>query len=104
MRSGRIRPDAAHAATVRVGILVFDGVEELDAVGVYEVLAKAKQIHPTLDLTGRFRALKEQITGAVGMKVLADEVHRELSELVLVIAPGGAGPTGGACDAARREG
>ncbi len=76
---------------MRVGILVFDGVEELDAVGVYEVLAKAKQIHPKLDLTVRFRALKEQITGALGMKFLAHEVHRELSDLDLVIVPGGAG-------------
>jgi len=76
---------------VRVGILVFDGVEELDAVGVYEVLAKAKQIHPKLDLTVRFRALKEQITGALGMKFLAHEVQREISDLDLVIVPGGAG-------------
>src|SRR5256886_11537754 len=91
MGSGTITPGDAHAATVRVGILVFDGVEELDAVGVYEVLAKAKQIHPTLDLTVRFRALKEQITGALGMKFLAHEVHRELSDLDLVIVPGGAG-------------
>src|SRR5437899_565414 len=76
---------------VRVGILLFDGVEELDAVGVYEVLAKAKQIHPKLDLTVRFRAMKEQITGALGMKFLAHEVHHELSDLDLVIVPGGAG-------------
>jgi len=76
---------------VRVGILVFDGVEELDAVGVYEVLAKAKQIHPKLDLSVRFRAMKEQITGALGMKFLAHEVHHELSDLDLVIVPGGAG-------------
>src|SRR5437667_9382864 len=84
---------------MRVGILVFDGVEELDAVGVYEVLAKAKQIHPQLDLTVRFRALKEQITGALGMKFLAHEVHRELSDLDLVIVPGGAGRAEGVQDA-----
>ena len=79
---------------MRVGILLFDGVEELDAVGVYEVLAKAKQIHPTLDLTVRFRATKEQITGSLGMKFLAHEVHRELSDLDVVIVPGGVGRTG----------
>src|SRR5439155_1029613 len=65
--------------------------DEIDAVGVYEVLAKAKQIHPKLDLTVRFRAMKEQITGALGMKFLAHEVHHELSDLDLVIVPGGAG-------------
>lgn len=78
---------------MRVGILLFDGVEELDAVGVYEVLAKAKQIHPRLDLTVRFRALKEEITGALGMKFLAHEVRRELSDLDLIVVPGGPGRT-----------
>jgi len=76
---------------VRIGILLYDGVEELDAVGVYEVLAKAKQLHPKLDLTVRFRAMKEEITGALGMKFLAHEVLRDLSDLDLVIVPGGAG-------------
>src|SRR5438046_10649626 len=76
---------------VRIGILLYDGVEELDAVGVYEVLAKAKQLHPPLDLTVRFRALKEQITGALGMKFLAHDVRRDLSDLDLVIVPGGTG-------------
>src|SRR5439155_23185064 len=86
-----IKPGQGPGVPVRVGILVFDGVEELDAVGVYEVLAKAKQIHPKLDLTVRFRAMKEQITGALGMKFLAHEVHHELSDLDLGIVPGGAG-------------
>src|SRR3989475_8346042 len=76
---------------VRVGILLYDGVEELDAVGVYEVLAKAKQLHPKLDLTVRFRAMKEETAGALGMKFLAHEVLRALSDLDLVIVPGGAG-------------
>ena len=76
---------------MRVGILLFDGVEELDAVGVYEALAKAKQIHPRLDLTVRFRALTEEITGALGMKFLAHEVQRDLSDFDLVVVPGGPG-------------
>ena len=74
-----------------MGILLFDGVEELDAVGAYEVLAKAKQLHPRLDLTVRFRAIKEEIEGALGMKFLAHEVRRELTDLDLVIVPGGPG-------------
>jgi len=76
---------------VRIGILLFDGVEELDAVGVYEVLAKAKQLHPPLDLVVRFRALKEDITGALGMKFLAHDVRRDFADCDLVIVPGGPG-------------
>ncbi|HKW43433.1 MAG TPA: DJ-1/PfpI family protein [Thermoplasmata archaeon] len=76
---------------MRVGIFLYDGVEELDAVGVYEVLAKAKQMHPRLNLSVRFRALKEEITGALGMKFLAHEVRRDLSDLDLLVVPGGPG-------------
>jgi cyclohexyl-isocyanide hydratase len=76
---------------VRIGIFVFDGVEELDAVGVYAVLGVAKQLHPPLDLTVRFRALKEQVTGNLGMKFLAHEVRRDLGGLDLIIVPGGSG-------------
>jgi cyclohexyl-isocyanide hydratase len=83
---------------VRVGILLFDEVEELDAVGVYEVLGKAKQLHPSLDLTVRFRAGKEPIVGALGMKFLAHEVRRDLADLDLVIVPGGPGQ-----EAARKD-
>ncbi len=76
---------------MRIGILLYDGVEELDAVGVYEVLAKAKQLHPQLDLSVRMRGLKEDVTGALGLKILAHEVKRDLSDLDLLIVPGGPG-------------
>lgn len=76
---------------MRVAILLFDGVEELDAVGVYEVLAKAKQLHPQLDLTVRTRALKEDVTGALGLRILAHEVKRDFSDVDLLIVPGGPG-------------
>jgi cyclohexyl-isocyanide hydratase len=76
---------------VRIGIFVFDGVEELDAVGAYAVLASAKHLHPPLDLTVRFRALQEQVTGDLGIKFLAHEVQRDLGGLDLFIIPGGSG-------------
>lgn len=76
---------------MRVGILLFDGVEELDAMGVYEVLAKAKQLHPQLDLTVRTRARKETITAALGMKLLAHDVRADFGDLDLLIVPGGPG-------------
>jgi len=76
---------------VKVGILLYDGVEELDAVGVYEVLAKAKQLYPQLDLSVRMRGLKEDITGALGLKILAHDVKRDLSDLDLLVVPGGPG-------------
>ncbi|HII41039.1 MAG TPA: DJ-1/PfpI family protein [Thermoplasmata archaeon] len=76
---------------MRVGILLFDGVEELDVVGVYEVLAKAKQLHPQLDLSVRTLARKETITAALGMKMLAHDVRADFGDLDLLVVPGGPG-------------
>ncbi len=76
---------------MRVGIYLFDGVEELDAMGVYEVLAKAKQLHPQLDLSVKTRARKETITAALGMKMLAHEVRADFGDLDLLVIPGGPG-------------
>ena len=76
---------------MRVGILLFDGVEELDFVGVWEVLRKAKQLHPTLNLSVITRATKESIACALGLTILAHEVKRDLSDLDLLIVPGGPG-------------
>src|SRR2546430_16209756 len=83
-----------------MAIFVFDGVEELDAVGVYEVLGAAKHLHPPLDLTVRFRALKEQITGDLGMKFLAHEVRRDLWAVGIPTHPPGWGRAEGlpGCD------
>ena len=76
---------------MRVGILLFDGVEELDFVGIWEVLRKAKQIHPALNLSVITRASKESIQCALGLTVLAHEVKRDLSDLDLLVIPGGPG-------------
>ncbi len=76
---------------MRVGILLFDGVEELDVVGVWEVLRKAKQLHPALNLSVITRASKESIQCALGLTVLAHEVKRDLSDLDMLAVPGGPG-------------
>jgi len=79
---------------VRVGILLYDGIEELDFVGVWEVLRKAKQLHPALNLSVITRASKESIQCALGLTVLAHEVKRDLSDLDLLVVPGGPGRKG----------
>ena len=39
-------PDPSPDQPRRIGIVLFDGVEELDAVGPWEVLAEWTQAHP----------------------------------------------------------
>ena len=76
---------------MRAGILLYDGVEELDVVGVWEVLRKAKQLHSGLNLSVITRASKESIQCALGLTILAHEVKRDLSDLDVLIVPGGPG-------------
>src|SRR3989304_8456390 len=80
---------------MRVGILLFDGAEELDVVGVWEVLRKARQLHSGLNLSVITVATKESIQCALGLKVLAHEVRRGWAGLGLLVGAGGAGGGGG---------
>lgn len=89
---------------MRVGILLFDGVEELDVVGVWEVLRKAKQLHPPLNLSVTTVATKETIQCALGLKVLAHEVKRDWSDLDLLVVPGGPGRKDVIADKATMDG
>ncbi len=89
---------------MRVGILLYDGVEELDVAGVWEVLRKAKQLHPALALSVTTVATKEAIACALGLKLLAHEVRRDWSDLDLLVVPGGPGHKAVLEDAALIEG
>ncbi|GAB6903161.1 DJ-1/PfpI family protein [Kineosporia succinea] len=75
-----------------IGIVLFDGVEELDAVGPYEVLAYWTLNHPddgyrtiTLSPDGQV------VTCAKGMRILPDHSFADAPELDVVLHPGGQG-------------
>ncbi len=76
----------------RVAILIFPGVEELDFLGVYEVLGKLRQLEgkgPVVELVGT----EPGITCALGMRVIPHRVYREqgLAGCDLLVIPGGPG-------------
>jgi transcriptional regulator GlxA family with amidase domain len=79
--------------TVRhIGILLFDGVEELDAVGPYEVLAHWAQGYPqdgtavsTLSVDG------SPVRGAKGLTMTPDYSYAEAPALDVLVYPGGSG-------------
>jgi transcriptional regulator GlxA family with amidase domain len=76
----------------RVGVFVFDGVEELDAVGPWEVLAHWTQEHPD----DGWDAFCLSVDGApvVGAKSLVLGAHHSVADappLDLLIHPGGPG-------------
>jgi transcriptional regulator GlxA family with amidase domain len=75
-----------------IGIVLFDGVEELDAVGPYEVLAYWTQNHPedgyqviTLSPGG------EVVTCAKGLRITPDHAFETAPDLDVVLHPGGKG-------------
>jgi transcriptional regulator GlxA family with amidase domain len=76
-----------------IGILLFDGVEELDAVGPYEVLAAWARLRPddgwrtiTVGAAGA-----GPVRGAKGLLMTPDAASEEAGPLDLLVYPGGQG-------------
>jgi transcriptional regulator GlxA family with amidase domain len=81
----------------KIGILLFDGAEELDFVGPFEVFTMARQ---TAEMEGKGRApfdvkliseTGEPIVGAKGMRVGADAAIDGVTALDVLLVPGGQG-------------
>ena len=75
-----------------IGILLFDDVEELDAVGPWEVLAAWCSFWPddgwrvtTFSVDG------ETVTGAKGLKIVPHHSAADVGDLAVVLHPGGPG-------------
>lgn len=78
--------------TTRIGIFVFDGAEELDWVGPWEVLAAWAQRYPE-DGAEVFTVSRTagEITCAKGLRVLADYTWNTAPAISVLIYPGGGG-------------
>ena len=77
---------------MRIAIAVFDGAEELDFVGPWEVLTMWRDVCPhdevEVMLVGE---TTEAVTCAKGMRVLPDTSWDELGDVDVLIYPGGRG-------------
>ncbi|MDX1691789.1 MAG: DJ-1/PfpI family protein [Acidimicrobiia bacterium] len=75
-----------------IGILLFDGAEELDWAGPWEVLAAWAQGWPEDEVTVfTFARTDGVITCAKGLRVLPDRTWDDLPPLDVVLVPGGVG-------------
>lgn len=79
-------------ATRTIGIFLFDDVEELDAVGPWEVLAAWCRFWPddgwdvtTFSIDGR------PVTGAKGLQIVPHHAVADVGEMAIVLHPGGQG-------------
>jgi len=76
----------------RIGVFVFNGAEELDFIGPWEVLASWARNHPD-DGIEIFTVAQSQgpITCAKGLRVLADHTWETSPQIDVLIYPGGKG-------------
>ncbi|HEY0281878.1 MAG TPA: DJ-1/PfpI family protein [Rhizomicrobium sp.] len=82
--------------TISIGILVFDGVEELDFVGPWEVFTMANEVRkqrgqgPVHDVT-LIAGSGRPVVCAKGMRVLPDLTTAQCAKLDVLLIPGGIG-------------
>ena len=73
-----------------IGILIFDGAEEMDFVGPWEVMTKAVDGMPG-ERVLLVAEKAEPVVCEKGMRVLADTTYEDASPLDVVLIPGGSG-------------
>lgn len=86
------RRDTIAAMARTIGILLFDGFEELDAVGPWEVLAFWAKVYPDDGWTvTTFSNDGEPVLAAKGLRVTPHHSYESVPPLDVLIYPGGRG-------------
>jgi transcriptional regulator GlxA family with amidase domain len=75
----------------RVGILIFDDVEELDAVGPYEVFGTARAERPDEFDICLIAASKDPVRCVNGLRILPDHDYASAPSIDILLIPGGVG-------------
>ncbi len=73
------------------GLLVFDGAEELDFVGPWEVFTTSRNMRGDADLTVLVAEQLEPVRCAKGLRVMSDHTLSSHPPLDVVLVPGGMG-------------
>jgi transcriptional regulator GlxA family with amidase domain len=76
-----------HHRVVRIDIIVYDGVDELDVIGPLEVLRRAAQAGADLTVRLVTRVAVDHVTGSCGLHFRPDAVFTPDADVVVV--PGG---------------
>lgn len=77
--------------TIKIGILLFDGAEELDFVGPWEVFTMAKALKPDALEVVLVAERDAPVRCAKGMRVLPDTTIATCGTLDVILVPGGQG-------------
>jgi putative intracellular protease/amidase len=73
------------------GVLVFDGAEELDFVGPWEVLAASSMLHDHADTVVLIAERTRPVRCAEGLRVLPDHTLDDHPQRDVLLVPGGWG-------------
>lgn len=76
---------------ITTGILLFDGAEELDFVGPFEVFTMARMNGHEDDRVVTIAERAEPVRAAKGMRVVPDHVFADAPPLDVLLVPGGQG-------------
>ena len=76
---------------MRIAIAVFEGAEELDFVGPWEVLAAWRYLHSDEVEVFLVAETLDPVTCAKGMRVLADRTWGDAGQIDVLVYPGGKG-------------
>jgi len=76
---------------IRVGLVLFDTVEELDFVGPWEVFTMASQVRPGAIEPVMISQTGDKVTCAKGMRVECDRSFDTAGPLDVILVPGGMG-------------
>ena len=92
VRTGGPGDDAQSRLAMRISLVCFDGMEELDLVGPWEVLRRWQLQHPedgvevfTASLDG------DTVTCAKGMQIVSDMAFGDMGDVDVLLIPGGMG-------------
>lgn len=77
--------------TIRIGILIFEGAEELDFVGPWEVFTMARALSSNACEVLLVAERDEAVRCAKGMRVLPDATLATCGKLDVILVPGGQG-------------
>jgi transcriptional regulator GlxA family with amidase domain len=77
--------------TIRIGILIFDGAEELDFVGPWEVFTMARALKADSCEVVLVAERDAAVRCAKGMRVLPDATTANCGPLDIILVPGGQG-------------
>src|SRR5436190_13399307 len=91
-RSTPTTTESAASSARHIGVFLFDGVEELDAVGPWEILAAWTLQHPEDGWTvSAFSADGTSVRGAKSLRLGAQHAAHDAPALDVLIHPGGIG-------------